>query len=100
MSTKTISMRIDEKEHNFLSSFAKEEKEDVSKAVRKLVTLGRIMFAIEKYRNSEASIEKAAKIAGVSISKMMDIFQNYGVESNVEYEDYLKGLKVLRKEWK
>jgi predicted HTH domain antitoxin len=57
------------------------------------------MLAIEKYKRSEASIERAAKIAGVSISKMMDIFKEHGVEANLEYEDYLKGMKSLRKIW-
>lgn len=99
MSTKTLSIRMDEDDYKFLSSLAKEEKEDVSKKVRELVDLGRVMLAIDKYKKSEASIEKAARIAGVSISKMMDIFKEYGVEANLEYEDYLKGLKNLRRVW-
>lgn len=99
MATKTLSIRMDDDDYKFLSSLAKEEREDVSKAVRGLVDLGRIMLAIEKYKKSEASIEKAARIAGVSISKMMEIFKGYGVEANLEYEDYLKGLKHLRKVW-
>jgi predicted HTH domain antitoxin len=90
---------MNDNDFKFLSSFAKEEKEDVSKTVRELVDLGRIMLAIEKYRKSEASIERAATIAGVSISKMMEIFKEYGVEANLEYEDYMKGLKSLRKTW-
>ena len=77
----------------------KEEKENVSKAVRELVDLGRVMLAIEKYKKSGASIEKAARIAGVSISKMMDIFRDYGVEANLEHEDYLASLKSMRKVW-
>ncbi len=99
MATKTLSIRINHDDYKFLSSLAKEEKEDVSKAVRELVDLGRVVLAIEKYKKSEASIEKAARIAGVSISKMLDIFKEYGVEAKIEYEDYLKGLKSLRKAW-
>lgn len=99
MATKTLSIRMDDDDYKFLSVLAKEEKEDVSKAVRELVDLGRVMLAIGKYKKSEASIEKAAKIAGVSISKMMDIFKEYSVEANLEYEDYLKGLKTIRKIW-
>lgn len=99
MATKTFSMRLNEDDYKFLYAYAKEEKEDVSKAVRELLDRGRVMLAIEKYRKSEASIEKAARIAGVSVSRMMDIFQDHGVESNMEFEDYLKGLKNLRKVW-
>lgn len=99
MATKTLSIRVDENDYKFLTHLAEEEKEDISKAVRELVDLGRVMFAIEKYKKSEASIEKAARIAGVSISKMIDIFEDYGVEANLEYEDYLNSLKSLRKIW-
>jgi predicted HTH domain antitoxin len=100
MGKKTLSIRMDDDDYRFLSILAQEEKEDVSKKVRELVDLGRVMFAIEKYKKSEASIEKAAKIAGVSIAKMMDIFREHGVEANLEYEDYLKGLKSLKKIWR
>ena len=99
MSTKTLSIRVDDEDYRFLSALAKEEKEDVSKKVRELVDLGRVMLALEKYKKSEASIEKSARIAGVSISKMIDILREHGVEPNLEYEDYLKGLKSVRKVW-
>jgi predicted HTH domain antitoxin len=64
-----------------------------------MVDLGRGMLAIERYRKSEASLEKATRIAGVSVSKMIDILRDHGVEANLEYEDYLNGLKSLRKIW-
>lgn len=96
MATKILSICLDDDDYKFLSTLAKEEKEDVSKAVRGLVELGRVMLAIEKYKKSEASIEKTAKIAGVSISKMMGILKEYGVEANLKYEDYLKGLKSIK----
>jgi len=96
---KTLSIRINDDYFQFLSSLAREEHADVSKKVRELVDLGRVMLAIEKFKKSEASLEKASKIAGVSISKMIDIFNEYGVRANLEYEDYLKGLKTLRKVW-
>jgi predicted HTH domain antitoxin len=99
MGTKTLSIRMDDEEYKFLSSLAREEKENVSQTVRELVDLGRIMLAIEKYKKSEASIEKAARIAGVSISKMMDIFREHGVEANIEYEDYLRSLENVKKIW-
>ncbi len=99
MATKTLSIRINEDDFKFLSSRAKEERGDMSTAVRELVDLGRIMLAVEKYRGKEASLARAARLAGVSLSKMMDLLAEYGVEANLEYEDYLKGLKTIRKVW-
>jgi len=99
MAKKTISIRMDDEDYRFLSVLAKEEQEDVSKKVRELVDLGRVMLAIEKYKKSEASIGRAARIAGVSISKMMDILHEHNVEMNLQHEDYLRGLDSLRKTW-
>lgn len=99
MSTKTLSIRVKEDDYKFLFTLAKDEREDVSKTARDLVGRGRRMLAIEKYKKAEASIEKAAKIAGVSIARMFEIFKEFGVEANLEYEDYLKGVKNLRKIW-
>ena len=95
----TIVIHIDDKDYDFLSSLANEDREDVSKKVRELVDLGRVMLAIEKYKKREASIERASRIAGVSISKMLDMLKEYGVEASLEYDDYLRGLKALRKKW-
>ena len=99
MAGKMLSIRITDDYYNFLSSLAKAEQADVSKKVRELVDLGRVMLAIGKYKKSEASLEKASRIAGVSISEMMEIFSEYGVQSNLEYDDYLKGLKNLENHW-
>src|SRR4030042_1545149 len=95
MAKKTISIRMDDEDYRFLSVLAKEEQEDVAKKVRELVDLGRVMLAIEKYKKSEASIGRAARIAGVSISKMMDILHEHNVEMNLQHEDYLGGLLTL-----
>lgn len=99
MATKTLSIRVNDNDYRFLSELALAEREDVSKTVRELVGLGRLMLAIEKYKKSEASLETAARIAGISIAKMLDAFQELGVEVNLEPTDYLTGLKSLRKAW-
>lgn len=91
----TMSVRIDKKDYDFVKWLATEEKEDVSKAVRELLELGRLHLAIEEYKKGTASLGKASKLAGLSISRMMDILTEYGVESNLEVEDYLSGLKNL-----
>lgn len=99
MSVKTLSIRMNENDYRSLVSLAEEGKEDVSKKVRELMELGRVMLAMEKYKSGEASLEKSARIAGVSISKMLDIMKEHGVTANLEEEDYLKSLKTIRKVW-
>jgi predicted HTH domain antitoxin len=71
----------------------------LSAAVRELVDKGRIMLAVERYRQRRASLARAAELAGVPIGDMIEILAEYGVESNLEAEDYRRGLENLRKVW-
>ena len=96
---RTVSIRMDEENYNFLNKLAKEEKEDLSKAVREVVYKGRVMLAIEKYKKGEASLGRAAELAGLTVGQMMTLLEEYGVESNLEKEDYLKSLENLRRVW-
>lgn len=95
MPYKTMSVRIDKKDYDFVRWLATEEKEDISKAVRELLEMGRVHFAIEEYKKGTASLGKASKLAGLSISRMIDILAEYGVESNLDADDYALGLKNL-----
>ena len=96
---RTVSIRMDEENYSFLNKLAKEEKEDLSKAVREVVYKGRVMLAIEKYKKGEASLGRAAELAGLTVGQMMTLLEEYGVESNLDKEDYLKGLENLRRVW-
>ena len=96
---KTVSLRMDEENYGFLKKWAKSVKEDLSKAVREVVYKGRVMLAIEKYKKGEASLGKAVEIAGLSVGQMITVLAEYGVESNLEKEDYLQGLENLKEVW-
>jgi predicted HTH domain antitoxin len=97
--TKTMSIRMDRDNYEFLAEISKEERTDLSKAVRDLVTRGRILLAVERYKNGEASLGKAAELAGLPVGQMMTILTEFGVESRIEKEDYLQGLHNLSKVW-
>ena len=97
--TKTMSIRMDRENFEFLNELTKEQRSDLSKAVRDMVTRGRILLAVERYKKGEAYLGRAAELAGVPVGKMMTILTEYGVESRVEQEDYLQGLQGLSKVW-
>ena len=97
--SKTMSIRMDRNNYEFLSEITKEERSDLSKAVRELVTRGRILLAVERYKKGEASLGKAAELAGLPLGQMMTILTEFGVESRLEKEDYLQGLQNLQKVW-
>jgi predicted HTH domain antitoxin len=97
--TKTMSIRMDRDNYEFLAEISKEERSDLSKAVRELVTRGRVLLAVERYKKGEASLGKAAEIAGLPVGQMMGVLEEFGVESRIAKEDYLQGLENTAKVW-
>jgi predicted HTH domain antitoxin len=97
--SRTMSVRMDRRNYDFLHEITKQEGSDLSKAVRDMVTRGRILLAVERYKTGEASLGRAAELAGVPLVQMMTILTEFGVESRLEKEDYLQGLKNLQKLW-
>ena len=97
--SKTMSVRMDRENYDFLREITKEEGSDLSKVVRDMVTRGRVLFAVERYKEGVASLGRAAELAGVPLGQMMTILTEFGVESRLEKEDYLQGLKNLQKVW-
>ncbi len=92
---KTLSIRVGADDYAFLSRLAAAEKQELSKAVRDLLGKGRVLLAVERYRAGTASLGKAAELAGVSISEMMEVLAQYGVPANLEQDDYLESLRKL-----
>ena len=71
--TKTMSIRMDRENFEFLNELTKEQRSDFSKAVRDMVTRGRILYAVERYKNGEASLGRAAELAGVPVGRVDNI---------------------------
>jgi predicted HTH domain antitoxin len=90
---------MDRENFEFLNELTKEQRSDLSKAVRDMVTRGRILLAVERYKKGEASLGRAADLAGVPVGQMMTILAEFGVDSRIEEEDYLQGVAALRKAW-
>jgi len=97
--TKTMSIRMDRDNFEFLSAMKMKEQSDLSKAVRDLVTRGRILLAVEKYKKGEASLGKAAEVAGLPVGQMMTLLGEFGVRSRIDREDYRHSLTSLAKVW-
>jgi predicted HTH domain antitoxin len=99
MTTKTMSIRMDRDNYEFLSAMTINEQSDLSKSVRDLVTRGRILLAVEKYSKGEASLGKAAEVAGLPVGQMMTLLGEFGVRSRIDQEDYRQSLANLARVW-
>ena len=96
---KTVSIRLESEDYKFLSKLAEAAKEDLSTAVRDLIARGRVLLALDRYREGSASLSKAAEVAGVSVSEIMDLLAEHGIPSDLHVEDYRKSLGTLRGVW-
>jgi len=54
-------------------------------------------LAIEKYRDGEVSLGRAAELAGIPVGQMKTVLSEFGVKSRIEKEDYFEGLQNLVK---
>ncbi len=92
-----LSLRLPQEDLVLVEEVASQEKIDKSTAVRELVEMGGIYFAISEYKKGKVSLEKAAKLARLSLSEMMDVLASFGVESKMELEDYLQSAKTVKR---
>lgn len=91
-----MSIRFPPLELELIEEMASAEKIDKSTAVRELVEMGRVYFAISRYKEGKISIEKAAEIANLSLSEMIDLLASLGIKSKIEMEDYVAGAKAVQ----
>lgn len=97
--TKFFGARIDPRESGIIEKVAKEENVDKTSAIKILINRGwkefRLEKAIEGYRNGKISIDKAARIAGLTVHEMMDETVAKGIRTEEGIEDLRKGVKLL-----
>lgn len=89
-----ITVRLPKEDLDTVKQISIKSKKDKSTTIRELVELGRIYFAIIQYKKGKISIGKAAEIAGLSVSEVVDLLSELGIESDMELEDYLEGKKL------
>lgn len=92
-----MSIRLPEEDLRLVDEMARDEDMEKSTAVRELIRFGRIYLAITKYREGKISLARAAEIADMSLSNLMDLLSSLAIENNITKEDYLEGLENLRK---
>ena len=96
-----ISFRIGEELDDELQKLAEEEGEEKSALIRELIARGieekKIDHAVEAYQKGKVSLWKAARLAGLSLWKMMDILKARKIEVHYSETDLTEDLKALKK---
>lgn len=96
-----IGARVDKNVINMIEDTAKEDSIDKTKALMKLVILGRRQYLLEKYlqlyRNGICSLDKAAEKIGINVAEMMQEAAKLGIYSTETIDEYKRGLEILEK---
>lgn len=92
-----LSIRVPYEVDQKLVKWAKMEKKDKSTAARELMEYGWTFVLLEQYRGGKISIGKLAQELKLAISETMDLVVRYGIQVHLDYEDYLTGLRNIRK---
>ena len=90
----TIAVRIDKKRLDELKAISSEESRKKSETLREVLDLGirekKLSIALQKYKRGEVSTGKAAYIAGISLSRFLDVLRERGIPFNYSVRDLMK----------
>lgn len=96
---RTKSIRLDEDEAKLLETLAKVEHISEASLMKRFIAEGlknyRLKKAIEMYVNKEADLTAAARIAGVSVRRLMTELEKREIPIYTSPEMFRAGLKAL-----
>ena len=99
--TKFLGARIEKEVYDMIDEVAKEENLDKTSTLKILVKEGwkglKLKKVLNQYEKGLISVDKAAKIAGITINEMMKEISLHGIKSEETIEEYKKGVKILIK---
>lgn len=95
--SEVVTIRLDSERKNAIDYLSKHFKILKSEAIKELLDKGRAEFAIVAYKENNVSLEKAAKIAGKSVSEMIDFLAERKINANISLEDFKDSLKNVNK---
>ena len=97
--TKFLGVRMEREIYDIIEKITQEENLDKTSAIKVLIKEGwkeiRLKKALEQYGRGLMSVDKAAKMAGLTVSEMMGEIASHGIKSEETLEDYRKGVRLL-----
>lgn len=91
-----ISLRLGREEQKHIENLSKEEKKDKSTVARELLNYGWTLYWFKRYKTGKVSLGNLSKKLSLSLSETLDLLAEFGIESPIEYSDYLEGFNNLQ----
>ena len=99
--TRFFGARMEKEVYDMIDKVSQEENLDKTAATKLLIEQGwnefRLKKALNQYQEGLVSVDRAAKIAGLTVSEMMREISNKGIKSEETLEEYRKGIRILTK---
>jgi predicted HTH domain antitoxin len=91
-----ISLRLKDREIKRINELSKMGNKDKSAVARELIEYGWEFLMIKLYREGKMSLSTLASKLELSVSETIDLLTEFGVESPIDYDDYLKGFEAFK----
>jgi predicted HTH domain antitoxin len=91
-----ISLRLKDRELKRINDLSRMVNKDKSTVMRELIEYGWEFLMIKLYREGKMSLGTLSSKLELSVSETIDLLAEFGVESPIDYEDYLKGFDVFK----
>ena len=91
-----ISLRLKDREIKRINELSKMGHKDKSTVARELIDYGWEFLMIKLYREGKMSLSTLASKLELSVSETIDLLSEFGVESPIDYDDYLKGFDAFK----
>lgn len=96
----TISVRIPKEELDELEKLSQQERLTRAILLRQVLRIGiqqkRLEFAMKEFQERRATAWKAARLAGIPLTKFLDLMKDYGLELDYTIEDFREDMKEFR----
>jgi len=97
MKTRVISLRLDPGQLERIEELAREEGVERSALTRELIRYGLMLKLFQRYRQGRISLGYLAEKLSLSVGEVLDLLAELGIESPIDYEDYLQGFEALER---
>jgi len=91
-----ISLRLKDREIKRINELSRMEHKDKSTVARELIDYGWEFLMIKHYREGKLSLSALAEKLELSVGETIDVLYEFGVESPIDYDDYLKGFEAFK----
>ncbi|MBM3701194.1 MAG: hypothetical protein FJW68_09845 [Actinobacteria bacterium] len=91
-----MSLRLGKEEIDIISRLSKQKNEAKSEIARELLREGWVFYWLKLYSAKKVSIGKMAEELDLSVNEVLDLLSDFGIESQITYDDYLQGFENLK----